>query len=203
MRPDDVGDSEQPGGGNDMQVVCSEKGGEERRFLERFHAGEKRALEECYRENYEAVAASVGRILNGADRENVIHEVFYRLISSEELRRRFRGGSLGAWLTTVAKNEAIDYVRKHSRERRLGADDIATAESQTGPAFDSEVDARMLIERFRKEALPPAWAGVFETRFMLGLDQREAARRLGISRTTLAYREMRIRASLEKFVLGT
>jgi RNA polymerase sigma-70 factor (ECF subfamily) len=42
---------------------------------------------------------------------------------------------------------------------------------------------------------------VFETRFLLGLEQKEAAARLGISRTTLAYQEYRVKALLRRFVL--
>jgi RNA polymerase sigma-70 factor (ECF subfamily) len=59
----------------------------------------------------------------------------------------------------------------------------------------------VLIERFRRERLPPDWVGVFERRFLEQLTQHEAARALGIRRTTLAYRELRIRRALRAFLL--
>lgn len=42
---------------------------------------------------------------------------------------------------------------------------------------------------------------MFELRFLHQLPQRDAASRLGINRTTLAYREVRIRRLLKRFLL--
>ena len=53
----------------------------------------------------------------------------------------------------------------------------------------------------RGQVLPPAWRPVFEARFLQHLNQSEAATQLGMRRTTLAYRELRIRALLRKFLL--
>src|SRR5579871_1367051 len=89
--------------------------------LEAFHRGERQALADCYRDHFEGVERAIGSILSGADRETVIHEVFSRLISQEHLRQSFRGGSLGAWLATVARNAAIDYRRRLTRESTASA----------------------------------------------------------------------------------
>lgn len=172
-------------------------------WLTEFHAGSRPMLERCYRELYPTVQRAVGRVLSGADQETVIHEVFYRLISREELRRSFRGGSLKAWVATVAYHLALDYVRRQQREQ--GALEQAGglgAQEDTGTReFSEESDARLLIERFQRECLPAKWHGVFEVRFLRQLPQRDAARELGIHRTTLAYQEMRIRALLKRFLL--
>ena len=87
------------------------------RWLVDFHAGRRSVLEQCYRELYPTVQRAVGRVLTGADQETVIHEVFYRLISREDLRRSFRGGSLKAWIATVAYHQALEYVRRQQREQ--------------------------------------------------------------------------------------
>jgi RNA polymerase sigma-70 factor (ECF subfamily) len=42
---------------------------------------------------------------------------------------------------------------------------------------------------------------VFELRFLQQMTQHEAAHALGIRRTTLAYRELRIRRALRAFLL--
>jgi RNA polymerase sigma-70 factor (ECF subfamily) len=167
-------------------------------WLRRFHAGESEALEECYREHFATVERAIGSIVTGADRETAIHEVFARLIASEELRRSFRGGSLVAWLATVARNHAIDLRRRNDREASASVTD-------GGPPLDTweqAAEAHLLIERFRREHLPPEWTGVFELRFLAQLPQREAASRLRIRRTTLAYRELRIRRLLTQFLLN-
>jgi DNA-directed RNA polymerase specialized sigma24 family protein len=59
----------------------------------------------------------------------------------------------------------------------------------------------VLVARFRERVLPPRWEPVFRARFLEQLDQREAARQLGIPRTTLVYHERRIRALLRAFML--
>ena len=169
-------------------------------WLERFHRGDRATLEDCYREQFATVDRAIAPVLRGADRETAIHEVFARLMSGAELRRSFQGGSLAAWLATVARNHAIDVRRRLARE----TDALGRAELETdGPAgeWTDAADARLLIEQFEREHLQPDWLGVFRLRFLQQLPQREAAARLSIRRTTLAYRELRIRRQLKRFLL--
>ncbi|MBI5543912.1 MAG: sigma-70 family RNA polymerase sigma factor [Deltaproteobacteria bacterium] len=170
-------------------------------WLERFHAGEAAALEDCYREHYEVVDAAVGRLLQGADRETAVHEVFFRLLSKPEFRRSFRGGSLPAWLTTVARNLATDHLRAVERHRSVSLEEASQLPSATAGHFEEAAEARLLVDQFRREVLPEKWEGVFRARFLEQRDQRDAAATLGIARTTLAYQELRIRALLRKFLL--
>jgi RNA polymerase sigma-70 factor (ECF subfamily) len=174
------------------------------RWLLDFHAGRRAVLEQCYRELYGTVQRAVGRVLTGADQETVIHEVFYRLISREELRRSFRGGSLKAWIATVAYHQALEYVRRQQREQGAleKARDFGGEEANLVEESSSESEARILVERFRRECLPEKWHAVFEARFLRQLPQREAAKELGMHRTTLAYQELRIRSLLRRFLLS-
>lgn len=169
-------------------------------WLKRFHEGHRGVLEKCYRDYLTTVDIAVGRILSGADRETVVHEVFYRLLSDARMREGFKGGLLGAWMTTVARNHALNYLRRNQRERPVDptvTENVADKEPGTS---QEATEARLLIERFRNEALPEKWAMVFEARFINQLSQREAAKELGMHRTTLAYQEGRIRALLKRFV---
>jgi RNA polymerase sigma-70 factor (ECF subfamily) len=166
-------------------------------WLDDFYAGRRHVLDRCYREHFETVSKAVGRVLRGADQETVIHEVFLRLLSDESLRRNFAGGSLRSWLATVARHHAIDYRRRRDFEQSVAeAGDLVDATDRFGEA----AEARLIVTRFRDEVLPPKWAGVFDARFLAQLDQREAAKRLGISRTTLAYQEHRVRALLMRYL---
>ena len=171
-------------------------------WLEAFHAGARPVMENCYRDHFATVDRAIGQILGGADRETVIHEVFSRLIAREDLRRSFQGGSLGAWLSAVGRNQAIDYRRRLVREVPLpvAATDTAAPQGQTSQ-WEDAAQARLLIERFKREHLPPAWTELFDVRFLQQLSQRDAAATLGVSRTTLAYRELRIRRWLRHFFL--
>lgn len=171
-------------------------------WLARFHAGDARVLNACYREHFDTVYRAATRVLSGVDAETVVHDVFLRLVSDAAVRRAFQGGSLAAWLHTLARNLAVDTVRKRQREQ------LALARLADEPRWDEEpappepgLDATHLLERFRQERLPAKWVPVFEARFLRQLSQREAATALGMRRTTLAYQELRVRQLLKKFLL--
>jgi RNA polymerase sigma-70 factor (ECF subfamily) len=176
---------------------------DEARDLEAFHSGDRGTLERVYREHYARVARAAASVLTPADAETVTHEVFHRLLSTPKMRESFRGGDLGAWLSRVAKNQALDFRRRYARETPLeeGMADAPEAAGASEGAHGDSFSAAMVIERFRKTVLPSKWDAVFEARFLKQLGQREAAIALGMHRTTLMYQEHRIRALLQKFVL--
>lgn len=175
---------------------------EDARWLERFHGGDRAVMEECYREHYQTVARGVGAVLAGADRDTVVHEVFFRLLTRRDVRAGFQGGSLAAWLGTVARNLALDHVRRYRREEVVAPDAAAALAERAGDPPDDDLDARRLIERFRREVLPARWRPVFEERFVAQRSQRDAAAHLRMRRTTLAYQEARIRRLLRRFLLS-
>ena len=171
-------------------------------WLRAFHAGDRDCLERCYRDQLNAIDRAVAAVVaGGADRETLVHEVFFRLLNDEPLRRGFQGGSFAAWLRVVARNQAIDYARRRRLEVSI-ADDGAVP-SDAGAAYDLErqMDARLTLERFRDQVLPRKWQPVFVARFVEQQDQSAAARSLGMRRTTLAYQEYRIRRLLRRYVL--
>lgn len=175
---------------------------EDAAWLDRFHRGDPQTMEECYRRHFATVQRAIRDILSREDGETIIHEVFSRLIAAPELRRSFRGGAFGAWIATVGRNLAVDYRRRLGREVSSdAAPDGAHGDAPSWGTWEDAADARVLIERFRREQLRPEWHAVFELRFLHQLPQRDAASRLGINRTTLAYREVRIRRLLKRFLL--
>ena len=136
-------------------------------------------------------------MLDGMDRENVVHEVFFRLLVEREQRGKFRGGSLASWLCTVARNLAVDYRRRFSRECPLEE----APEGVASPISEEALDLAQVVDELRRQPLPAKWWPVFEARFLRQLSQREAARALGMHRTTLVYQEMRIRRLLRRVLL--
>jgi RNA polymerase sigma-70 factor (ECF subfamily) len=166
-------------------------------FTGAFHQGGAEVIAFVYQAHFGTVRAAVRAILSGADGETAIHEVFMRLLSKEDLRRAYRGGSFSSWLFTVAKNHAIDFARRRDREKPSG---LALDPGVTHSALDEQIEARSLVRQFR-ERLPEQWVPVFDARFVRQLDQRTAARALGVPRTTLVYREHRIRRLLRAFLL--
>ncbi|WP_226994074.1 RNA polymerase sigma factor [Myxococcus hansupus] len=197
----DVGHFVDPAGPSHRHPASEDTSEEASRWLARFHAGDAQVLNACYREHFDTVYRAAARILPSVDAETVVHDVFLRLVSDERARRTFHGGSLAAWLHSVAHNLAVDRVRRQRRESDILAQLAAesTAEELSPP--EPGLDASLLLEHFRQKCLPPKWAPVFEARFIRQLSQREAAATLRIHRTTLAYQELRIRQLLKRFLL--
>ena len=171
-------------------------------WLSRFHRGDRATFDALYREHFATVDGAVARTLRGADRETVVHEVFYHLMTNREARQGFQGGSIAAWLTTLARNKAIDFLRRQRREEPMGTDPEEFGAAPDSERFELKAEARLLLDQFRRTIVPPKWRSVFDARFLQELDQPQAAQALGISRTTLAYREYRIRGMMKRFVLG-
>ena len=169
-------------------------------WLERFWAGEREAIAECYFEHFEAVQACVARYLSGAEREVIVQDVFLKIISSEKVRRSFKEGSLRAWLLRVARTRAIDHLRARSRQVPVEPAEADRLSEQAVDSWEDRVLAKQIVERFIEEVLPAKWRPVFEARFLERRSQRRAAAELGMLRTTLAYREKRIRGILRKFL---
>jgi RNA polymerase sigma-70 factor (ECF subfamily) len=165
-----------------------------------FHEGDRATFERIYREHAARIDRALGSLLTGVDRDTVFHEVFFRLLSSRELRTCFKGGDLGAWLSVVARNHALDFLR--ARQRREEIHHAAGEEVREGHGghIDDALEARQLVEGFCGE-LPEEWEAVFRLRFVRQLTQKEAADALGVSRTTLAYREARVRSRFKRFLL--
>jgi RNA polymerase sigma-70 factor (ECF subfamily) len=170
-------------------------------WLAEFHRGSKGVMRQCYEDHFANVERAVGRILGGADKETVVHEVFFRLLTEPRLRSTFQGGSLRAWLSAIARNAAIDHWRRRQHEQPGGSREDVEGDVHDGARFEARIEARNFVDRFRDGHLPDKWRPVFEARFVQQLDQSEAARLLGIHRTTLAYQEFRVRQLLRKFVL--
>jgi RNA polymerase sigma-70 factor (ECF subfamily) len=170
-------------------------------WLRAFHAGERTCLERCYLDHLDTVAQAVGGVVQeGADRETLVHEVFFRLLSDASLRQSFTGGAFPSWLRVVARNQAIDYARRRRLEVELPDDPPADVVFDPSP-LEVQFDVRWTLERFREFCLPAKWRAVFDARFVAHHDQPTAARAIGMSRTTLAYQEHRIRRLLRRFVL--
>ena len=122
-------------------------------WLDRFHAGERALLEECYRNYFRVVETAVGQVLRGADKETVIHDVFLQLLAREELRRGFTGGSFAAWLATIARHQAIDFWRRYRRERSL--DELSSANNPGEPVQSAEPFERTVRSAPADRSLSP------------------------------------------------
>jgi RNA polymerase sigma factor (sigma-70 family) len=177
--------------------------------LEAFHAGAREVLARVYREHVGRVERAVSRYCRGVDAECVVHEVFLAVIERPEIRQQFTGGDLGAWLATMAGRRAIDHLRRRRRWTLL--DDPRDLEGRLEPVDEEEgllhrdqvAHLEAALQRFAAEVLPGLdrrLVPVFEQRYLQRRSQAEAARRLGLARTTLIDREQRLLRTLGPFL---
>jgi RNA polymerase sigma-70 factor, ECF subfamily len=94
----------------------------------------------------------------------------------------------------------VDFWRRHRRETSLEDRDIPLLVDPLSRGVEERVELNLFVARFKRDGLPEALWPLFHARFVERLDQREAARRLGMPRTTLAYRELRVRRFLRAFL---
>lgn len=121
-----------------------------------------------------------------ADREaaaDVTQEAFLRAFRS---LRRFRGDAkFTTWLYRIARNCAVDHIRRAARQRRL-------AERAPGEAVAEDPSLRLALSA-AVAGLPPDLREPFVLIEIMGLTYREAAKVLGTFPGTLKSRMHRAR----------
>jgi RNA polymerase sigma-70 factor (ECF subfamily) len=135
------------------------------------------------------------QVLVGADAEDVASEVWLQI--ARDLSR-FQGQTDGfrGWVTTIARNRALDHLRRQRRRPRAAESVEALADRPAG--VDTERTALDGIDTDRALALiarlPRDQAEAVLLRVVIGLDAAEAARVLGKRAgavRTAAYRGLR------------
>jgi RNA polymerase sigma factor (sigma-70 family) len=156
--------------------------------LAAFWRGDDRAIEAVYRAHVAALLSAARRVVGAAEAETVVQEVFVELIRNEELRRRFKGGSMAGWLTVIARFKALDHRK---RQGRAPLEPEPSTDESASPW--ARLEARNLLERFLHAVeLPGPEAAFFRGRFVDGRTQVELAAELGVPRSTLEGWEHRL-----------
>lgn len=109
--------------------------------------------------------------------EDVTAQAFER---AHRRRRRYdaRKGTPRAWLFAIARNAALDELRRRSRTAALTTD---LPDDAPGPDEDAEAATRRATVRTALAGLEPRDRELIALRFHAGLTNAELARALGIS----------------------
>lgn len=164
------------------------------------------ALVEVYRRYGRRVYPLIRRIVgNDGLAEEVVQDVFVRLWNRPE-QYRPDGGQLAAWLTTVARNLALDALRKDRRWRdQADVDDHAYRLHTAAP--EGGVEATLAV-RDCLNTLPAEQREAVELAYFEGLSHVEVAGRLGEplgtvkSRLRLAFEKLRTSLGSARVVDG-
>jgi RNA polymerase sigma-70 factor (ECF subfamily) len=177
----------------------SEGAGASEPDLEAFWRGDDLALAAIYRRHARALLGAARGMVGPADAESVVHEVFVELLRNQELRRRFTGGSLAAWLGAIARRKGFEHLRRAGRAP-AGGDATAAAPEPADPSPEPRLEARDFLLRFLKAGVPAQQAEFFRRRFLDGHTQVQVAAALGIPRSTLEGWEHRLADRLRRFI---
>ena len=154
------------------------------------------ALERLY-ERYKLVVFHLAfRILNNRDNaEEIVIEVFWQVWRDAE-RYDEQRGSVGAWITTIARSRAIDALRAR-RGNPAREEDIEKMLLANAPADDPEtrttLGERAELVRSALASLPGEQRTALELSFFSGLSHAEIAEQL---REPLGTVKTRIRSAL-------
>jgi RNA polymerase sigma-70 factor (ECF subfamily) len=162
----------------------------ESELIARIHAGDERAMAAVY-DRYGPVVYSVAlRILqNGAAAEDVLQEVFLQLWRTPVAFDAARG-HLAPWLAVVARNRAIDALRKRRPEEEL-QEFVIEGVSQT----EEQATTAVMVSRVREvvDSMAPEARTLLEMAFFEGLTHSEIAAKTGQPLGTV---KTRVRAGL-------
>lgn len=153
-------------------------------------SGDEQAMAELY-DRYSPIVYSVAlRVLGDtAGAEDILQEVFMQLWRSPDLFDASRG-SLPGWLAVIARNRAIDSLRKRRPET-----DIAEVVVPVVTDLASAAEQSRALEKIRSVlgSMPRAQRSALEMAFFEGLTHTEIAAKTGEPLGTI---KTRIRAGL-------
>lgn len=153
-------------------------------------AGDQNAMAELY-DRYSSVVYAVAlRVLGDTGAaEDVLQEIFLQLWRNPGAFDAARG-SLGAWLAVIARNRAIDALRKRRPET-----DIEDVVISVAPDLASEAERSRAAEKVRGvlRAMPAPQRSALEMAYFEGLSHSEIAAKTGEPLGTI---KTRIRAGL-------
>jgi RNA polymerase sigma-70 factor (ECF subfamily) len=156
-------------------------------LAQRLASGDEAAIHEIYAAHGRAILSYLRRAVGPADAEDVLQTVFYEAWRSatttlDPTRR------LDAWLFGIARNRAIDHLR-----RRRGTAPLEAVPETVGQDGRDLAEQYAQAERVRRalDTLSPEQRQVLELAFFADLTQTEIARRLAVPLGTVKARVFR------------
>jgi RNA polymerase sigma-70 factor (ECF subfamily) len=175
-------------------LVVAARNGDEQAFETLFKRYQRKTL---------AVVLRYTRVME--DAEDIVQQSFYKAFVH---LCQFQGeSSFSTWLTRIAINEALMFLRRIGRAREVSIDDIRDAgsadslgipDSNADPEtrYSQREEARILSEAVRN--LRPGLRTAIVLRELRELSTSETARRMGLSIATVKARSFRGRQQLRR-----
>jgi RNA polymerase sigma-70 factor (ECF subfamily) len=177
----------------------SSTGTSDQLLMERVRRNDQMAMAEVF-DRYGGLVYSVAlRVLKEPDQaEDVMQDIFFQLWKGTGTYTEGRG-SLGAWLAVVARNRAIDSLR-----RKKPTDSVEDVVLPAKTDLANESERNLMIEKVRSvmQGLPPEQQKLVELAFFEGMSHSEIAASTGDALGTVKTRIRSALMSLRKGVQG-
>lgn len=161
----------------------------------RFLAGDEQALAALLKTYREGLVLYVnGIVKNIFDAEDIAQEVFITLFVRRPAYKA--AGSFKAWLYTVARHKAIDFLRRKNRRREVSLEETAAEAALVEDAY-AAADRRRALLRLLEE-LSPAYKEILFLTYFEGLPNKMAAKVMGKSVHAIETLNSRARAALRE-----
>lgn len=150
---------------------------------------ERERLFRLYQKSREPMTRLAARILGaGPQAEDAVHESFVKLLRVYDQLRERSDGQLERWLAVVARNTALDILRKERRETPLERE----AWEPSIPADEGGFEALVALIR----AMPEDYRRVLELRFVAEWSLADIAKELHLTEGAVKTRIFRGRRLL-------
>jgi RNA polymerase sigma-70 factor (ECF subfamily) len=159
-------------------------------------AAERIDFEALYRASRDDVYAYVATLLRDRSAaEDVTSQAFERAFRKRSLFRQRRGGER-AWLFGIARNAALDELRRRKRSTPLDVEPVDPAVPQ--PEESAELSRRRSAVRQAMAALEPRERELVALKFHAGLSNAEIASVIGTSESNAGTKLHRVVEKLRK-----
>jgi RNA polymerase sigma-70 factor (ECF subfamily) len=159
---------------------------------------DRATLERIFREESGRVVATLVRLFGDIDiAEEMAQEAF--VVASERWPTEGLPPNAGAWLTTTARNRAIDRLRREAsrKDRHAQAALLHEHDEQTEPVGDVKDDRLRLIFTCCHPALAPSAQVALTLRLLGGLETPYIARAFLVPEATMAKRLVRAKKKIK------
>lgn len=158
--------------------------------------GDETAFTMLFERHYRMIHAFAHRIcLDATLAEDVAQETFVK--AARELVKRSFCGAFKPWLYRIAKNGAMDLIRRRQREARHLQHEIGS-----GPEISAATDATHEKLTAALTRLAPELRAAVALVYFDGLNHAEAAAALGCAETTVSWRIFQAKRKLRHWLSG-
>lgn len=140
--------------------------------------------------------------------EDIVHDSFITALQKNHQLNDEK--ALFAWLKTIVVNNALQYIRKHSKDTFVTAEPSELPDTQSAMDHHFQEEKNVLIYDFTREellssidSLPAHHKSVFNLYFIENFSHAEISKALGITVNTSKSHLLRAKKAVQKYLLNT